>query len=228
MTESPANTAAVSVSGLSIERAGRKLFDEMSWTLRPGAFLAITGPSGAGKSSLLACLAGELEASRGNVDIDRTTIGCVFQDLRLSENLTVLGNVLCGSLGRHSWWQTLLKFDGDERERAFDIASSLGLSRLVHKTVAKVSGGEQQRTAVARALLQNPDIILADEPTSQLDTETARIVLGKLRDVARAGKTVIVVLHDSRLVDEFAEMELVIDQGLERGWEFKVREVGGR
>jgi phosphonate transport system ATP-binding protein len=221
----PAINDSVSVSGLSITRAGRKLFDDMSWSLESGSFLAITGPSGAGKSSLLACLAGELDVSEGSLSIRDAEVGCIFQDFRLSTNLSVLDNILCGSLGRHSWWKTFLKFETDEREDAFEIATSLGLDGLVHKHACEVSGGEQQRTAVARTLLQRPDIILADEPTSQLDSETARIVLGKLRDVARGGKTVIVVLHDSRLVEEFAEFELVIDSMLAKGWEFKSREV---
>lgn len=228
MSNSPASEATVSVHGLSITRAGRKLFDEMSWELRPGSFLAVTGPSGAGKSSLLTCLAGELEPSSGTVDLGQGNIGCIFQDFRLSANLSVLKNVLCGSLGRHHWWQTLLGFDADEREQAFDIADSLGLGGLVHKTVTNVSGGEQQRTAVARALMQRPEIILADEPTSQLDSETARLVLGKLRDQAREGKTVIVVLHDSRLVDEFADVELAVDSDLPKGWELRRREVPAR
>jgi phosphonate transport system ATP-binding protein len=224
MPNNPASSTAVAVSGLSIERAGRRLFDEMSWQLPFGSFLAVTGPSGAGKSSLLSCLAGELGPSSGSVNIEAENIGCIFQDFRLSTNLSVLKNVLCGSLGRHSWWETLLKFDDTEREDAFEIASSLGLARLVHKPAATVSGGEQQRTAVARALLQRPDVILADEPTSQLDTETARLVLKKLRDEAKNGNTVIVVLHDSRLVEEFAEYELVVDSALARGWEFRKRE----
>jgi len=221
----PAINDSVSVSGLSITRAGRKLFDDMSWSLESGSFLAITGPSGAGKSSLLACLAGEVDASEGSLLIRDAEVGCIFQDFRLSTNLSVLDNILCGSLGRQSWWQTFLKFENGEREDAFDIATSLGLEGLIHKHACEVSGGEQQRTAVARTLLQRPDIILADEPTSQLDSETARIVLGKLRDIARSGKTVIVVLHDSRLVEEFAEFELVIDSTLAKGWEFKSREV---
>jgi len=221
----PAANEAISVRGLSITRAGRKLFDDMSWSLEPGSFLAITGPSGAGKSSLLACLAGELDASEGSLSIRDSEVGCIFQDFRLSTNLSVLDNILCGSLGRHSWWQTFLKFETGEREDAFEIATSLGLDGLIHKHACEVSGGEQQRTAVARTLLQRPDIILADEPTSQLDSVTARIVLGKLRDIARSGKTVIVVLHDSRLVEDFAEFELVINSALAKGWEFKSREV---
>ena len=220
MTETHVSTAAVSVSGLSITRAGRKLFDEMSWTLAPGRFLAVTGPSGAGKSSLLACLAGELEPSAGSFDLYGKTVGCVFQDFRLAGNLSLLDNVLCGSLGRHNWWQTLLRFDAAERSDAFDLLRSLGLSELLHKPVMNVSGGEQQRTAVARTLLYRPDIVLADEPTSQLDSETARLVLGRLRDSARAGKTVIAVLHDTRLVGDFADCELVLDSAVNNGWKF--------
>lgn len=221
MAETPAFTETVSVSGLSISRAGRKLLDDMSWTLPPGSFLAVAGPSGAGKSSLLACLAGELDPSDGTIQLQGQSVGNVFQDLRLSNNLSVLNNVLCGSLGRHKWWQTLLNFDNAERQDAFDIAASLGLSDLVHKPVSNVSGGEQQRTAVGRTLLHRPDIILADEPTSQLDTETAKCVLGMLREATRGGKTVIAVLHDSRFVSEFADYELRIDPAVAKGWEFR-------
>ncbi len=228
MIEASVSSGAVSVSGLSITRAGRKLFDQMSWTLPPGSFLAVTGPSGAGKSSLLSCLAGELEASSGSIDLHGQSVGCVFQDFRLSTNLSVLNNVLCGSLGRHTWWNTLFRFDAGERTDAFEVVRSLGLAALVHKSVSNVSGGEQQRTAVARALLQRPDVILADEPTSQLDSETARIVLGKLREATREGKTVIAVLHDSRLVADFADAQLIIDSGLVNAWEFRKVEVSTR
>lgn len=206
-------------------RGEKLLFENMSWNLPRGKFLAVTGASGAGKSSLLACLGGMIEPSNGSFKLfatDEKSVGFIFQNFRLTGNLSVLTNVLCGRLGAYRWWQTLFSFPESERRKAFQILHELGLENLVHRQVRQISGGEQQRTAVARVLLQNPEIILADEPTSNLDAALARRVLALLRRKgAEANCTVIAVLHDVRMVEEFADYELKIGAELENGWSFQ-------
>lgn len=215
---------SVEVAGLELSRDGRSLVREMSWKLPPGSFLAVTGPSGIGKTSLLTCLRGELEPTTGSVsfgDIAHPTIGVIFQHLQLTEELSVLTNVLCGKLGLYHWWQTLLGFPDDDKQKAFKIISDLGLKDLVHKPVKHISGGEKQRTAVARALLQDPDLVLADEPTSNLDPALADAVMTALKSSCKTnGRSVIAVLHDRGLVDKFADFELALTtQGI--GWSFQ-------
>ena len=196
----------------------------MSWQLPPGKFLAITGASGAGKSSLLACLGGIVAASDGDFEFaaELNSTGFVFQNFRLTANLSVLTNVLCGKLGAYNWWQTLFSFSENDRQAAFAILRELGLEKLVHRQARKISGGEQQRTAVARVLLQNPSIILADEPTSNLDAALADKVLTRLRGgCAEQNQTIICVLHDARLVEKFADYELQIGAEYKDGWSFR-------
>lgn len=216
---------AVETLSLATERGGRLLFEKMTWQLPKGTFLAVTGASGAGKSSFLACLSGLINPKDGTFKLsttDEKSIGFVFQNFRLSTNLSVLKNVLCGKLGEFNWWQTLFSFPKSEHQKAFQILQELGLENLVYRQVRKISGGEQQRTAVARALLQNPEIILADEPTSNLDAVLAKQVLSILRrKCEKENCTVVAVLHDPRMVAEFADYELKIGDEYENGWDFR-------
>lgn len=213
------------VSSLSLKRGDSRLFDEMTWQLPKGKLLAVTGPSGAGKSSLLACLSGSITPTAGELRVAAASprdIGFVFQNFRLTADLSVLTNVLLGSLGRYKWWKTLLSFPETERRKAFQIMRDLEIADLAFRAVRKVSGGEQQRTAVARLLLQNPRFIFADEPTSNLDSALSKRVLSLLRRKCEHEKrTAIIVLHDSRLVDEFADFELKIDRTFRNGWRFQ-------
>lgn len=218
-------TVAVETRSLALARGEKLLFEQMSWQLPPGKFLAVTGASGAGKSSLLGCLSGIVAPSAGAFNLsvaDSKSVGLIFQNFRLSQNLSVLTNVLCGKLGEYAWWQTLFSFAEPEREAAFAILRELGLEQLVHRPARKISGGEQQRTAVARVLLQNPVIILADEPTSNLDAALADRVLTILRrGCTERSQTIVCVLHDARLVEKFADYELKIGADYENGWSWR-------
>lgn len=226
----------LTMEGLGMRRDQKWLFRNVNFQIPRGSFVAITGPSGVGKSSLLSCLAGMLPANEGQLTYGcragcfhkpsdfQDRIGIVFQDLLLAGNNSVISNVLCGRLGRYSWWQTLLGFPRRDREEAYRILVDLGLGKYVHRRVSEISGGEQQRAAVARALLQQPEFFLADEPVSNLDTPLAGKVLGMLRNQTQ-GKhcSVLCVLHDTALVEKFADYVLSLDPLEPEGW--KIREV---
>jgi phosphonate transport system ATP-binding protein len=169
-----------------------------------------------------------LPADTGSVSLgtgDASKIGVVFQHLRLTGNLSVLTNVLCGGLGACRWWQTLFGFSTEEKLRAYEIITELGLAPLTYRPVRSISGGEKQRTAIARVLFQGPDIILADEPTSSLDPQLAVQVMERLRSLCRKeGRSVIAVLHERGLVERFADIELALGCSDGKGW--KLREIG--
>jgi phosphonate transport system ATP-binding protein len=220
-----APTIAVETRSLALKRGEKLLFEQMTWSLPRGKFLAVTGASGAGKSSLLACLSGTLVPSEGEFRLaasDAKSVGFVFQNFRLTGNLSVLTNALCGKLGAYNWRRTLFSFPEPDRLKAFEILRELGLENLVHREVRKISGGEQQRVAVARVLVQDAEIILADEPTSNLDARLAKRVLSLFRrECAEKNRTTVAVLHDRQMVEDFADCELEIGAEHENGWNFR-------
>lgn len=196
----------------------------MSWRLAAGEFLAVTGPSGVGKSSLVSALAGMLEPTAGTIErpAAASSAGIVFQDLRLTKELSVLTNVLCGRLGQFPWWRTLFGFPDEAKQAAFQKLEELEIGHLCHKPVRNISGGEQQRTAIARVLFQEPAVIFADEPTSNLDLALSERVMAMLRrECKSAGRTAICILHDTEFVGHFADLELRLGRDLPNGWELR-------
>jgi phosphonate transport system ATP-binding protein len=226
-----AGEAHVVVRGLGVHRGGRWLFRGLGLALSRGETLAVVGPSGAGKSSLLACLAGLLEPTEGDVAYAggastlrppaalRGRMGLVFQELRLVPTSTLLRNVLCGRLARRPWWATALGLPRAGRDEALALLEALSLGEVAHRRASRASGGEQQRAALARALFLEPEVVLADEPVSALDVEGAAAALALLkREAARRRTTVVCVLHDPPLVERFADRVLVVDPRIEDGW----------
>ena len=231
----------VTLRGLGLKRRGRWLFRGVDLEMPRGKFIAIVGPSGAGKTSLLGCLAGTLMPSEGEVVFRcaqgchhsppafRKRLGIIFQDFLLIGNGTLLHNVLCGRLGRYPWWRTLTGFPRTDRVEAFETLRNLGLAAHVHRRAFEVSGGEQQRAALARALFQEPEMFLADEPVSNLDSDLTCRVLEILRAQTRhESRTVACVLHDQELVGQFADLVITLNPERPQDWKLRAaRDEGG-
>jgi phosphonate transport system ATP-binding protein len=213
------------VRGLSVGHGGHMLVRELEAEFSSGECVAVIGPSGSGKTSLLQCLAGELPPCGGSLEwaspqpCGSRQVGVVYQHLRLVANHTVRTNVLCGCLGRHPWWKTLVGFPTQEKAEADRLLEALGLMGYGPALTSHLSGGEKQRVALARALLHHPRVLLADEPVSHLDPDLARRVLGILRQRAQEnGGVLICVLHDQELARQFADRVLEISRSLPEGW----------
>lgn len=186
-----------------------------------GEFVFLTGISGAGKSTLLKLFYGALKPDRGQVLIDgqniirlpaaqipylRRKVGVVFQDFKLLPNRTVLENVAL-TLEVLGWGKK------DIGKKVYHILKQMGLEHKINSTPLRLSGGEQQRVALARALVNDPKIILADEPTGNLDEESKSLILNILKESNIRGSTVVVASHDKRLIDNCHRRVVLLDKG---------------
>ncbi len=195
-----------------------------------GEIAALIGPSGAGKSTLLRCVNRLVEPSSGRVWLGaqeltaldqrslraaRRRIGMIFQEHALVERLTVMENVLSGALGRTGFLTAALRrFDDTECERAFELLERVGLREQFNKRADALSGGQRQRVGIARALMQQPELLLVDEPTASLDPKTARQVLRLIAEICRErGLTAVVNLHDVPLAKMFAQRVVGLHAG---------------
>jgi cell division transport system ATP-binding protein len=186
-----------------------------------GDFVFVTGASGAGKSTLLKLFYAALVPSRGQVLIDgqnitmlsrsqiphlRRSIGIVFQDFKLLPNRTVYENVAI-TLEVLGWGKK------DIGRKVFHILKQMGLEHKINSTPLRLSGGEQQRVALARALVNDPKILLADEPTGNLDDDNKEQILTIFKDANVRGTTVVVATHDRRLIENCHKRIVVLDNG---------------
>ena len=194
---------------------------EVSLTIHPRQFCFITGSSGAGKSTLLKLVIRETRPTSGQILVNgrhlealtrnqmpafRRRVGVVFQDFRLIPTRTVYENVAL-----------VLTIQGvpskERKRRAFEALRWVGLQSRMSSFPEQLSGGEQQRVAIARALINRPVILLADEPTGNLDPELAREILALFREVNAAGTTVVVATHDRQLIAESGGRVILLDKG---------------
>ena len=194
-----------------------------------GTNYAIVGQSGSGKSTLLKLMNGMMTPSKGTIKVDYQTpnvnnkkfkslmhkIGYIPQSLGLIKNLTVLENTLIGSLPRLSKFQSMFKiFPEEEVQEAKKILSQVGLGGKEERKAYMLSGGEKRRVAIARAFMQKPTILLADEIVSELDHHTAREIMNLIADAQkRLNLTAIMVHHDMQLALEYANRVAVIKEG---------------
>jgi len=219
----------INVENLGVVYGGKSVaLRRTNITFHKGAFAVLLGASGAGKSTLLRSLNGLVTPTEGRIEVDglgclsdrrtlrqhRRSTGMVFQQHQLIGRLTVLQNVLMGRLGYYPGWRTVLPFPQKEREHALVAIERVGLIDFALRRADELSGGQQQRVGIARALVQKPNLILADEPVASLDPATAEAVLTLLRRVCREdGLTAIVSLHQVDLARAFADRIVALAGG---------------
>lgn len=218
---------ALEIRGLVKEyKTGNPVLKGIDLTIDGTGLTAIIGPSGTGKSTLIRCInrlvdptKGSINLSAGGVSIDlaqlkgralrenRRLIGMVFQEYNLVERLTVMENLLCGRLGYVGAWAAWRrKFPPQDVEHAFDLLETVGLGAFANQRADALSGGQRQRVGIARALMQRPKVLLADEPTSSLDPKTSFEIMWLLKEQGRLNNIpVIVNIHDVELARRYAD-----------------------
>jgi len=215
-------TPTLDIRGLSKEyRRGVPVLRDVSLTVEPTGITAIIGPSGTGKSTLIRCINRLVEPTSGQilfhgVDVTRLNrrrlretrrrIGMVFQEYNLVERLTVMENVLSGRLGYMSSMQAWLRrYPRADVDAAFELLETVGLASYPNQRADALSGGQRQRVGIARAVMQRPEIILADEPTSSLDPKTSVEIMELMVSIAQTrGIPVVVNIHNVPLARRFA------------------------
>lgn len=207
---------------------GTRALHPVSLRFEPGVFTVLLGSSGAGKSTLLRALNGLVRGTAGHVASDaegrldnrraltrhRRQTGMIFQQHHLIGRASVLDNVLTGRLSFHGPLRTLLPFSRAEKEHALAAIDRVGLIDYALRRADALSGGQQQRVGIARALVQDPDLVLADEPVASLDPMTADRVLGLLHRIcAEDGLTAIVSLHQLDFARRYADRIVALAGG---------------
>ncbi len=200
---------------------GQEILSDLSFEIGPNSFQFLTGPSGAGKTSLLRLMLMSLRPTRGIVrvfDRDAATlslkemppirrrIGVVFQDFRLLDHLTTYENVALPL-------RVQGKAEENYRSDVTDLLQWVGLGHRMHALPPVLSGGEKQRAAIARALIDQPEILLADEPTGNVDPPLARRLLRLFTELHRSGTSIVIATHDLALMDQFNARRLILNQG---------------
>jgi len=204
------------------ENTGTEALHGVDLTINDGEFVFLVGPSGSGKTTLIKLLTGELRATAGEIVVNgfdlralknrkrpkyRRTLGVVFQDFRLIENMTVYDNVAFA-----------MRVVGARRKRIKErvpyVLNLVGLEEKAKRYPAELSGGEQQRVSIARALVNEPSLIIADEPTGNLDPARSLELMLLLEKINALGTTIMVVTHDKELVNAFAKRVIVINDGV--------------
>ncbi|OYX66119.1 MAG: phosphonate ABC transporter ATP-binding protein [Rhizobiales bacterium 32-66-11] len=221
----------LTIAGLSKRYAkGDKALEDVSLSIPAGQVVGLIGPSGAGKSTLIRCVNRLVEPTSGSIRLGDTEItrlggaglrrarrrmGMIFQEYALVERLTVMENVLSGRLGYVGFWRAFLRrFPQADIDRAFAVLDRVGLLDHVDKRADQLSGGQRQRVGIARALVQEPDILLVDEPTASLDPKTSRQIMRLIVEVcAERQLAAIVNIHDVALAQMFVQRIIGLKAG---------------
>ena len=211
-------------------RTGDVAINGVDLKVEKGQVMALIGPSGAGKSTLIRCVnrlenptSGEIwfndenivKLRSGRLRKARRNMGMIFQEYALVERLTVMENVLSGRLGYVGFWRSYLrKFPQTDVKEAFRLLEKVGLEKMFNKRADELSGGQRQRVGIARALIQNPDILLVDEPTASLDPKTSRQIMRLITELCEEHQLAAIInIHDVALAQMFAERIVGLREG---------------
>ncbi|MBP3660506.1 MAG: cell division ATP-binding protein FtsE [Oscillospiraceae bacterium] len=201
---------------------GNTALNGVSLQIEDGEFVFLVGPSGSGKSTIMKIITGELKPTSGQVHVNgynlermrkrdipfmRRTLGVVFQDFRLINKMTVYDNVAYAM-------RVIGAREAEIKERVPYVMDLVGLTGKERRHPNEMSGGEQQRLAIARALVNNPSTIIADEPTGNLDPARSFELMALLQEINNLGTTVLVVTHEKELVERFDKRVIAIDEGV--------------
>ena len=201
---------------------GNNALNGVTMQIEDGEFVFLIGPSGSGKSTIIKMITGELKPTAGTVHVNgyslerirkreipflRRTVGVVFQDFRLIKNMTVYENVAFAM-------RVIGSREREIKERVPYVLELVGLTDKKNRHPGELSGGEQQRLAIARALVNNPSTIIADEPTGNLDPAMSVEIMSLLQEINNLGTTMLVVTHAKDLVERFTNRTIVINDGV--------------
>ncbi len=213
-----------------IYKTGDKALNDVTLEIPNGQIIALIGPSGAGKSTLIRCINRLVEPTSGSVKLDdlevttlrpgalrraRRRMGMIFQEYALVERLTVMENVLSGRLGYVGFWRSFLrKFPQSDIDEAYRLLDRVGLLHMADKRADALSGGQRQRVGIARALIQDPALLLVDEPTASLDPKTSRQIMRLITELCEErGLAAIVNIHDVSLAQMFVQRVVALNLG---------------
>ncbi len=212
-------TAVLQLDSVVKRFGSRTILDGVSLSVQPGEIVCFVGPSGTGKSTLLRCVNGLEPIQGGQISVEglpvtarsigavRKRVGMIFQHFNLYPHMTALQNVMLAPVVVHRQAKVAVE------ARARALFERVRLSHRMHAYPAELSGGEQQRVAIARALCAEPHLLMFDEPTSALDPETVGDVLAVMRDLAREGRTMLVVTHEIRFAADVGTRMVFMEAG---------------
>lgn len=216
------NSVIINIENISLENLEKKIFSNISTEIKEGELLYIIGKTGSGKSSLLKILYGDIILSQGKAEIAgvdlinikenkipflRRKLGIVFQDFKLLADRSIKKNL--EFVLKATDWKDKIKI----KERIDEVLGLVQLQEKINNFPNQLSGGEQQRIAIARAILNKPKVILADEPTGNLDPATSKKVMKLLKDINDEGTTVLIATHDYEIISKFPSKTIRIEKG---------------
>ena len=214
------NNAIIKLEGVDLFQMDHQVFSNISLSINKGEFLYLIGETGSGKSSLLKALFGEIKSSAGNITVStfnlntisakeipllRRKLGIVFQDFQLLTDRNVFDNL--EFVLKATGWSDKTKI----ADRIDEVLNSVHLTGIKEKMPFELSGGEQQRAAIARALLNHPEIILADEPTGNLDPKKSEKIIELLKEINAKGTTVLIATHDYAMIQKYGARTIKCD-----------------